>query len=180
MIEEAEDFIPHGCCYRPPSASSSAMPSATRRRYRKCLEQANDDLRDQLQNNSAQRNQSPQAALEQQRRVINDIHKRIVAVHKRPRKTHLVNPTKSMAGSHRSGRSPRYSLRNSASANRRQAKLICNVEIAQNHFEPSQSARAQSSISKARSGCHQRCTSPHPPRSVEIQPLSARGVLRIV
>jgi hypothetical protein len=51
---------------------------------------------------------------------------------------------------------------------------------AQNHFEPSQSARAQSSISKARCGCHQRCTSPHPPRSAEIQPLSARGVLRIV
>lgn len=50
-------------------------------RLRKYLEQANADLRDQLQNNQPA---APplQRALDQQRHVINDIHKRIVAVSK--------------------------------------------------------------------------------------------------
>jgi len=50
-------------------------------RVRKYLEQANDDLRDQLQ--QAQSGAPDlRRALGQQRRVINDIHKRIVAVTK--------------------------------------------------------------------------------------------------
>ena len=50
-------------------------------RVRKYLEQANDDLREQLQ---AARASAPdlQQQLRQQRRVINDIHKRIAAVTK--------------------------------------------------------------------------------------------------
>ena len=50
-------------------------------RHWKCLEQVNENLRDQLQNSQAC---SPtlQSALGQQRRVINDIHKRVVAVSK--------------------------------------------------------------------------------------------------
>ena len=50
-------------------------------RHRKCLEQANADLRDQLQN-AHTCSPTMQRALDQQRRVINDIHKRIVAVTK--------------------------------------------------------------------------------------------------
>jgi len=50
-------------------------------RVRKYLEQANDDLREQLQ---AARPDTPELhqELRQQRRVINDIHKRIAAVTK--------------------------------------------------------------------------------------------------
>ena len=50
-------------------------------RVRKYLEQANEDLREQFQ--QVQSNQPTlQRTLDQQRRVINDIHKRIVAVTK--------------------------------------------------------------------------------------------------
>ena len=51
------------------------------RRHRKCLEQANEDLREQLQNNPSNTTLL-RSALDQQRRVINDIHKRILAVSK--------------------------------------------------------------------------------------------------
>ena len=51
------------------------------RRHRKCLEEANDDLRDQLQ--KAQVCEEPlHKTLKQQRGVINDIHKQVVAVTK--------------------------------------------------------------------------------------------------
>jgi uncharacterized protein YlxW (UPF0749 family) len=50
-------------------------------RHRKCLEQANADLRDQLQNTQPC-TPTLQRELNQQRRVINDIHKRVVAVTK--------------------------------------------------------------------------------------------------
>jgi septal ring factor EnvC (AmiA/AmiB activator) len=50
-------------------------------RVRKYLEQANADLRDQLQE-AQPGTQTLQRALDQQRRVINDIHKRIIAVTK--------------------------------------------------------------------------------------------------
>ena len=50
-------------------------------RVRKYLEQANEDLREQFQ--QAQSNEpSLQQELNQQRRVINDIHRRLVAVTK--------------------------------------------------------------------------------------------------
>jgi hypothetical protein len=50
-------------------------------RHRKCLEQANEDLRDQLE--KARIDREPlHTELRQQRGVINDIHKRVVAVTK--------------------------------------------------------------------------------------------------
>jgi hypothetical protein len=50
-------------------------------RHRKCLEQVNDDLRDQLEKVHA--NEEPlQQALKQQRGIINDVHKQMVAVTK--------------------------------------------------------------------------------------------------
>ena len=50
-------------------------------RHRKCLEQANDDLRDQLE--KAHACEEPlHRALKQQRGVINDIHKQVTAVTK--------------------------------------------------------------------------------------------------
>ena len=51
------------------------------RRHRKCLEQENEELREQLQNNPSNTT-NLQSALDQQRRVINDIHKRVIAVTK--------------------------------------------------------------------------------------------------
>jgi len=50
-------------------------------RHRKCLEQANEDLRNELQ--QADGREEPLAqALKQQRSIINDIHKRLIAVSK--------------------------------------------------------------------------------------------------
>ena len=50
-------------------------------RHRKCLEQANEDLRDQLE--KAHADEEPlHRALKQQRGVINDIHKHVQAVTK--------------------------------------------------------------------------------------------------
>jgi hypothetical protein len=54
-------------------------------RLRKYLEQANDDLRDQLQQASPA-GSNLREVLDRQRHVINDIHKRIVAVTKGPQK----------------------------------------------------------------------------------------------
>ena len=51
------------------------------RRHRKCLEHENEDLREQLQNNPSNTT-NLRSALDQQRRVINDIHKRVIAVTK--------------------------------------------------------------------------------------------------
>ena len=51
------------------------------RRHRKCLEQENEELREQLQNNPSNTT-NLRSALDQQRRVINDIHKRAIAVTK--------------------------------------------------------------------------------------------------
>jgi septal ring factor EnvC (AmiA/AmiB activator) len=50
-------------------------------RHRKCLEQANEELRDQLDKTHS--NEEPlHQAIKQQRGVINDIHKQIAAVTK--------------------------------------------------------------------------------------------------
>lgn len=50
-------------------------------RHRKCLEQINDDLRDELE--EARANEEPlRRILKEQRAVTNDIHKRVVAVSK--------------------------------------------------------------------------------------------------
>jgi hypothetical protein len=50
-------------------------------RHRKCLEQINDDLRDELE--KARANEEPlRRILKEQRGIINDVHKRVVAVSK--------------------------------------------------------------------------------------------------
>ena len=60
---------------RPPTAFGDSS------RHRKCLEQDNEDLREQLQNNPYNTT-NLRSALDQQRRIINDIHKRVIAVTK--------------------------------------------------------------------------------------------------
>ena len=50
-------------------------------RHRKCLEQANEDLRDELEK-ARSREEPLERELKQQRGVIHDIHKRVVAVSK--------------------------------------------------------------------------------------------------
>jgi hypothetical protein len=81
MIEEAQGFIPIWMLLSAAFGFIVGEAYGDQARHRKCLELANADLRDQLQNDQS----SPpnlQRALNQQRRVINDIHKRIVAVTK--------------------------------------------------------------------------------------------------
>ena len=81
MIEEAQDFIPIWMLLSAAFGFIVGEAYGDQARHRKCLEQANADLRDQLQ---AEHSCSPtmQSALDQQRRVINDVHKRVIAVTK--------------------------------------------------------------------------------------------------
>jgi hypothetical protein len=81
MIEQAADFLPIWMVLSAAFGFIAGEAYGDRARHRKCLEQANADLRDQLQ--TAQSNTPDlRHVLNQQRRVINDIHKRIVAVTK--------------------------------------------------------------------------------------------------
>ena len=73
-------------------------------RVRKYLEQANADLHDQLEETQPGAS-NLHRALDQQRHVVNDIHKRITAVQKSLENPASLNPTKSTAGAPRSGRS---------------------------------------------------------------------------
>jgi hypothetical protein len=81
MIEEAQDFIPIWMLLSAAFGFIVGEAYGDQARHRKCLEQANADLRDQLQTANTC-SPTMQRALEQQRRVINDIHKRVVAVTK--------------------------------------------------------------------------------------------------
>jgi methylthioribose-1-phosphate isomerase len=81
MIEEAQAFIPAWMLLSAAFGFIVGETCGDHFRHRKCLEQANADLRDQLQNTQPCA-PSLQSALDQQRRVINDIHKRVVAVQK--------------------------------------------------------------------------------------------------
>ena len=81
MIEESADFIPIWMVLSAAFGFMVGEAFGDSLRHRKCLEQANADLRDQLQN-AQPCSTNLQPALNQQRRVINDIHKRIVAVTK--------------------------------------------------------------------------------------------------
>ena len=81
MIEESTAIIP---IWMVISAGFGFLIGETfgdSRRHRKCLEQENEDLREQLQNNPSNTT-NLQSTLDQQRRVINDIHKRVIAVTK--------------------------------------------------------------------------------------------------
>ena len=81
MIEAAQDFIPIWMLL---SAAfgfliGDALGDSTR--HRKCLEQINDDLRDQADKTRAFE-EPLHRELKRQRAVINDIHKRMTAVTK--------------------------------------------------------------------------------------------------
>jgi hypothetical protein len=81
MIEEAAGFLPLWMFLSAIFGFMVGEVLGDQIRLRKYLEQANAELREQLQ--KAQPCESSlQRTLDQQRRVINDIHKRLVAVTK--------------------------------------------------------------------------------------------------
>ena len=82
MIEEARDFLPIWMVLSAAFGFMIGEACGDNFRHRKYLEQADADLRDQLQSNTNTCTPELQCALDQQRRVINDIHKRVVAVSK--------------------------------------------------------------------------------------------------
>jgi hypothetical protein len=81
MIEQSADFIPIWMVLSAAFGFIAGETCGGQARLRKYLEQANADLRDQL-NNMQSCTPNLQHAIDQQRRVINDIHRRIVAVTK--------------------------------------------------------------------------------------------------
>jgi hypothetical protein len=81
MIDEAAAFLPIWMVLSATFGFMIGEAYGDQARHRKCLEQANADLRDQLQN-AQPCTPTLQCELNQQRRVINDIHKRVVAVTK--------------------------------------------------------------------------------------------------
>jgi len=81
MIDEAVASIPFWMLMSAALAFMMGEAVGDSRRHRKCLEEANDALRDQLEKTKA--NEEPlHRAIKQQRGVINDIHKHVVAVTK--------------------------------------------------------------------------------------------------
>ena len=81
MIEQSADFIPIWMVLSAAFGFIVGDAFGDQTRHRKCLEQANEDLRDQLQNAQPSA-ETLHRALNQQRSVINDIHKRVIAVTK--------------------------------------------------------------------------------------------------
>ena len=81
MIDESAAFLPIWMVLSAAFGFMIGEAYGDQARHRKCLEQANDDLRDQLRN-AEPCTPTLQCELKQQRRVINDIHKRVVAVTK--------------------------------------------------------------------------------------------------
>ena len=81
MIENSADFLPSWMVLSAAFGLIVGEAWGNNFRHRKCLEQANEDLRDQLQKAHPCEEQLHQA-LKQQRSVINDIHKHVVAVSK--------------------------------------------------------------------------------------------------
>ena len=81
MIDESAALLPLWMLLSAASGFMVGEAVGGQARVRKYLEQANDDLREQLQ--KVQPSPSTlQQELNQQRRIINDIHKRIAAVTK--------------------------------------------------------------------------------------------------
>jgi septal ring factor EnvC (AmiA/AmiB activator) len=81
MIEEAQDFIPIWMLLSAAFGFLIGDAFGDSTRHRKCLEQANEDLRNELE--KADANEEPlHRAIKQQRGVLNDIHKQITAVTK--------------------------------------------------------------------------------------------------
>jgi hypothetical protein len=81
MIEQSADFIPIWMLIAAVFGFLIGEACGDQARHRKCLEGNNADLRDRLQ--MARPFPSDlHRTLEQQRKVINDIHKRVIAVSK--------------------------------------------------------------------------------------------------
>jgi hypothetical protein len=85
MIEESADFVPIWMLLSAAFGFIIGDAFGDSTRHRKCLEQANADLRDQLDNTRVNE-QSIQRELKQQRGVINDLHKQMTAVTKSSRR----------------------------------------------------------------------------------------------
>jgi hypothetical protein len=82
MIEEsAADFLPIWMLLSAAFGFIIGDAFGDSTRHRKCLEQANEDLHDQLEN-SRSTEQPLHRLLKQQRGILNDIHKQIRAVTK--------------------------------------------------------------------------------------------------
>lgn len=79
MIEQTADFIPIWMLLSAAFGFLVGEACGDLVRHRKCLEQNNAELRDKLQET---RSQPLHRELAQQRKIINDIHSRIVAVSK--------------------------------------------------------------------------------------------------
>ena len=79
MIEQTADFIPIWMLLSATFGFLVGEACGDLARHRKCLEQNNAELRDQLQQ---PRSPDLHRELAQQRKVINDIHRRVVAVSK--------------------------------------------------------------------------------------------------
>ena len=81
MIEAAQDFIPIWMLLSAAFGFLIGDAFGDSTRHRKCLEQINDDLRDQV--DKARAFEEPlHRELKRQRAIINDIHKQITAVTK--------------------------------------------------------------------------------------------------
>jgi hypothetical protein len=81
MIENCADYLPISMLLSAAFGFIVGDAFGDTLRHRKCLQQANDDLRDQLEKVRASEEPLCQE-LKQQRGVINDIHKQMVAVTK--------------------------------------------------------------------------------------------------
>jgi hypothetical protein len=81
MIENPADLLPIWMLLSAAAGFMIGEVFGDTLRHRKCLQQTNADLRNQLQNTRSCAS-SLQSALDQQRRIINDIHRRVVAVSK--------------------------------------------------------------------------------------------------
>ena len=81
MIEDSANFLPIWMLLSAAFGFLIGDAFGDSTRHRKCLEQINDDLRDELE--KARADEQPlRRELNQQRGVLNDLHKRIVAVTK--------------------------------------------------------------------------------------------------
>ncbi len=81
MIDESAAVLPIWMLLSAAAGFMLGEAIGDSRRHRKCLEEANDDLRDQLKKDRVCK-ESLHQAIKQQRGVINDIHKRVVALAK--------------------------------------------------------------------------------------------------
>jgi hypothetical protein len=80
MIEKAEDLVSMWMLLSACFGFLVGEMCGDYNRHRKCLQRENDELRDRLE--AAPDGQPIQRALKEQRGVINDIHRRLVAVSK--------------------------------------------------------------------------------------------------